>query len=1140
MRFSFGRGIFDSLRAYVNHEVASHTKNNATLRRNRYSIGRRLLRGVVVNRSIAQFLILYLFLYVVAMLVEWAVLPFLHHHHVVYPRSFDHGFFNDLSSYLVAGQIGILAIVSVAVGVVTLLSDRDDGSAINTDIRLYYVESYSYELAISGVALCMVLIVGLFWPVHHVLREFGYDRGKYVWSYLVISSLHAAWFCLNLRLFLQFVVTTLRFVEPSTREDLRETFTACEVIPRDARAELFAGLYLRAAQEMFPRDDGPLVTMGMAGFFTDTTTVEMTSNYRRRSELIDVRLRLLYWALNSWRTRVRQTVKPSNRYGQPGWHDHLAILPSPAEIFEGRFNIVTRRSSVSLNRREKAAIWLSLRFAPVKKRTNEAPARGEFLEQLITKLDRQIEVGALSGFKSALREVLRYHRFLLAAQNTTDINGRPFNIAQISTYLSSPESDWIHEYRHPFASAANKIGNDTSYINTISMVVSRLMPGDPINWPPQILTSILSLGSIEVHALQNWVTRHAVSEDSGGTINRLEVKLAATDKDAYEAALIGFVGGWEDALSSLVYKFPKKSNNKPDTDVEKWQIFSAALPVYQAHLKDTAYFEALTVWNGDWQGAARFRDMFLRWLNAFYSTIEYTFPFPGSVLHTPQIVRTSWPDVQAFVAGEHDYLRASLAVDVVCGTMLKEMHDDHICACALVILYWNVTEMCNTRISADAAMRTINREKLEGEGSDLSRTSPKSTFKLFFDFLIRYSLNPDLGEGRYGTTIENVLDQLFQISSKRLINGRQYGGFSQGTLDRVSPILLGALAATASEKEYSDGLSLIQEMENHPYLRSDRSITDFIFTFRTLARRLEDGDLELYRRSARLFGVNIDEGDATSKLNGFLDKIVEMFEKTKALRTKLAPLDSNYLASLCKVMSDALLELGPSMKLFDHVTLRRRIGSAQKPIDFNFGNFSRSAFIVGGGSQIFRNNVSDIFRQTVRVSLSKIIWDEFDRRSKFVRIIDWSMPADERWKALTKEADQVGEDPMLLLPWNRRGFNFLEETIEGLGPGGDVVTHEPNMPNGDGLTYQGTLGRIRVFSVVHLKSRVLLCSRRALHAIEFADIEGSSEITQFDIIEGDDITKCVIKGMYAPRLEWSDSACFDFRIEPIQISDDAQ
>jgi len=44
-------------------------------------------------------------------------------------------------------QIGILAIVSVAVGVVTLLSDRQDGSSVNTDIAFYYVESYSTSSA---------------------------------------------------------------------------------------------------------------------------------------------------------------------------------------------------------------------------------------------------------------------------------------------------------------------------------------------------------------------------------------------------------------------------------------------------------------------------------------------------------------------------------------------------------------------------------------------------------------------------------------------------------------------------------------------------------------------------------------------------------------------------------------------------------------------------------------------------------------------------------------------------------------------------------------------------------------------------------------------------------------------------------
>ena len=70
----------------------------------------------------------------------------------------------DIASYLIAAQVGILGIVSVAIGIVTLISQRDDRSSTNTDVRLYYVESLAYEVVLSGAALLIVLCVQLLWP----------------------------------------------------------------------------------------------------------------------------------------------------------------------------------------------------------------------------------------------------------------------------------------------------------------------------------------------------------------------------------------------------------------------------------------------------------------------------------------------------------------------------------------------------------------------------------------------------------------------------------------------------------------------------------------------------------------------------------------------------------------------------------------------------------------------------------------------------------------------------------------------------------------------------------------------------------------------------------------------------------------
>jgi hypothetical protein len=152
-----GRGLLGSLRAQVQHEIRGLSRENRVLRRARYSLPRRLIGRFVVGRSVWQFLFLYGVVLTLSLVLEWVGNRYFPGRLPGYARSELRDFLKDVGSYLIAGQIGILAIVSVAVGVVTLLSDRSDGSSVNTDIRLYYVESYSYELAVSGVALLVIL-----------------------------------------------------------------------------------------------------------------------------------------------------------------------------------------------------------------------------------------------------------------------------------------------------------------------------------------------------------------------------------------------------------------------------------------------------------------------------------------------------------------------------------------------------------------------------------------------------------------------------------------------------------------------------------------------------------------------------------------------------------------------------------------------------------------------------------------------------------------------------------------------------------------------------------------------------------------------------------------------------------------------
>ena len=122
----------------------------------------RFLRGWIVDRPAKGLIAAYGISLGTLVLIEWAIARFAPS---LSGRIMNTDFTKDAAGFFLAAQVGILALLTVAISVVTLLTQKDDGSAINTDVRLYYVESYAYESVTSGILLSIVLIVQLFWPL---------------------------------------------------------------------------------------------------------------------------------------------------------------------------------------------------------------------------------------------------------------------------------------------------------------------------------------------------------------------------------------------------------------------------------------------------------------------------------------------------------------------------------------------------------------------------------------------------------------------------------------------------------------------------------------------------------------------------------------------------------------------------------------------------------------------------------------------------------------------------------------------------------------------------------------------------------------------------------------------------------------
>ena len=147
------------------------------------------------------------------------------------------------------------------------------------------------------------------------------------------------------------------------------------------------------------------------------------------------------------------------------------------------------------------------RFRADKYYKDTLPTPSNFLEELADRVIAQIERDATTGFKGALDELIQFHLFLLETHNTETEQGQPVSFAEIRDFWEAPYEEWIRQYRRVFESAADKIGVETTFIDTLSHTVMRLLPAHAAELSPAVVTSLLDLGRHEVIVLQAWVTR---------------------------------------------------------------------------------------------------------------------------------------------------------------------------------------------------------------------------------------------------------------------------------------------------------------------------------------------------------------------------------------------------------------------------------------------------------------------------------------------------------------------------------------------------------------------------------------------------------------------------------------------------------
>jgi hypothetical protein len=1146
MSDTLGRGWLGSLRRRVAYEIKLHKRSNPVMRRARYSIASRILRAFLVDHSFLWFLTVYLAVDIAAAFVECIVPSFAPQLLPGWTGSEMKGLLKDTAGYLISAQVGVLGVVSVAVGLVTLIAQRDDRSSTNTDVRLYYVEALAYEVIASSAALLVVLCLQIFWPIQFVVHVFAGGTQDLIFKGS-LTLFHAFWLCVNLAAFAQFLATSLRFVEPRAREQMRERYTANSVIPDDLSRRLFRVLHLMAPKILLPdaaKENGPLVSFGHS--WLDGGSVEIKRRFSHPIILRDVRTRLLGRALQSWWQRTaqaREQDKPldrglSFRHRKPSF----ALMLSFDGEFAGNVDICRQDDGQHLDSRERFLIRLSLSFSRVRRREKrDLPTPANLLEELADKVVGQIDRLAITGFKSALDEMLRYHRFLIDAYNTQNDEGRPANLAEFGGIWTSPLEDWIHQYRRIFERVADKVAAEPSIVETMAHLPYRLLPNNAASVSKAVVTSVLDLGLHLVVMLEGWVTRRTTVEVTPGDAAQPRLSMAGSDQRAYDRVLLGIVGAWENILRHVdgLYGWSDAREEPPSV---QWKILTTSWSFLERHLRNSTYILALAVWNEDAAGADRYRDLLLRWLDSVRGEFERDYILRHQSLLTPELFTFEWSAVEQrltpFIAQRPFY---KVAPTPLFASIVRRSFDDVVLITAAVVLAWYMNEQQASDIGGETALLLVKRKVMESEGSHRT-AAPRTPEKIFdgvLSTIIRADLNEELNEGTYRGSLDGLIGFLDRMSERRVVPGRVYTSWGRDGLDTITLPLLAILMSNLPENGDDRTVTNLTDFASTEELFSDAdaSLRRILASFDRLNKALVDpANRAVLDRGVQKLSPTIDVAVALDRLTGLFARMSESIETQRTQRLRVRPIDTAKLQAFDDAMEKARASLAQEVHGLTGFQLRQTLSKAPAPVKWHCGRIDKGQLTTPELS-LKSSDLEDFIANMFRGHLVDLIWASFSGRSRTpVQIPTGSYPA-KYWHVVIEHASRVGTKPTLIVPYEPTGEDITTwlYSQDERQPADLRIEHLEDRSSGSGLSYMATVGGIDVYSADIPKYKSLLYSATALRSVDHAAVTLDRKPLSVAFEEGSDSRDSALVVTFDQSVHWDTSPTFEFILEEFYL-----
>ena len=362
-------GCTGSIRRWARSEVRKHFRDNPTARRVRYSLSHRTIRQFFRIGTFSRFVIAYVlvdlsFVAIEAFASRFAPSGFPTWAPALTRQATDlEVLLKDISGILIAAQVGVLAVITLALALVTLIAQSKNSE---TDIRVYYHESMAFEVVASCLGLVAILVTQFTWPLQWIIHRAGFGVDNLLFEF-ILHGLHLAWLLANLAAVAYFISTTFGFVQRSSRVRLRNRYTRNVVFPHNLSRRLCEERYSAETMEFEDLDDKsgqgrPSFTFGFD--FGEPYDTELQTDFRSPTLLEDLRLTGVRWVLRRWSIRCGKAESGSQSVAglRGGQSPSIWFVPHLGYPMNGKVAWCRRRGGVPLNSLEKFVLRRSFVF----------------------------------------------------------------------------------------------------------------------------------------------------------------------------------------------------------------------------------------------------------------------------------------------------------------------------------------------------------------------------------------------------------------------------------------------------------------------------------------------------------------------------------------------------------------------------------------------------------------------------------------------------------------------------------------------------------------------------------------------------------------------------------------------------------